>query len=62
MFVANGKVYNIKKMPAEMWKHYYERAWWIIKQNPVDSKELQKLELFSRRKFAEECFGCYYED
>lgn len=62
MFFANGKMYLIKKLPAEMLKDYYERAWWIINQNPETDKEVKELELISRRKFAEECFGCYYED
>mgnify|MGYP004025002653 FL=1 len=50
------------KLPAEMMKDYYERAWWIINQNPETDEEVKELELISRRKFAEECFGCYYED
>ena len=62
MFFANGKIYCIKRLPAEMWKHYYERAWWIIHQNPSNDEELKKLDLVSRKKFAEEFFGCYYEE
>ena len=34
----------------------------IINQNPETDEEVKELELISRRKFAEECFGCYYED
>ena len=33
-FFANGKIYLIMKLPAEMLKNYYDRAWWIINQNP----------------------------
>ena len=61
MFFANGKIYRIKKMPAEMWKHYYERAWWIVNQNPKTDEDIKRLNLKSRMKIAEECFGCYYE-
>jgi len=61
MFFANGKVYCIRRMPSEMWKHYYERAWWIIGQNPSNDEEIRELEIQSRMKFAEGVFGCYYD-
>ena len=61
MFFANGKVYCIRRMPSEMWKHYYERAWWIIGQNPSNDEEVKELEIQSRMKFAEGVFGCYYD-
>ena len=50
MFFANGKIYLIMKLPAEMMKDYYERAWWIINQNPETDEEVKELELISRRK------------
>jgi hypothetical protein len=62
MFFSNGKIYCIQRMSAEMWTHYYKRAWWIINQNPSNDTELKEFELESRKKFAEEYFGCYYEE
>jgi len=61
VFTSNGMIYRIDRMPAEMWCHYYLRAWWIVHQTPQTDSELNKLVNQSRIKFAEECLGCLYE-
>jgi hypothetical protein len=60
IFNVNGYIYDMNPEPCEMWVHFFPRAWWIVNQFPKTEKELNKLIIESRLKFAKELLGCSY--